>query len=209
MSEPVNQIHPIWDRFGLKSPLILASSSPRRAALLKAIGCPFEVIPPDEVESDYIIWDDGELLRRWAVQKAESVHLNVPNRYVLAADTVIRLDDRIFGKPSNQKEAAEMLALLSGRVHQVWTAMHLFRSGEKRGRTTISCTRVTFRHLNHQEIEAYIQTGEPMDKAGAYGIQNLGGLWVEKIEGCYFNVVGLPLSKLWDLLTSPEDINND
>ncbi|RJP80200.1 MAG: septum formation protein Maf [Candidatus Zixiibacteriota bacterium] len=191
-----------WRRAGVSEPLILASSSPRRADLLRAVGCPFEVVPPDYDEGSYGPWDGGEHLRSLAVEKAERVRALRRGRTVLAADTVVLVDNRVLGKPADPVEAAAMLSLLSGREHEVWTALCYFPPGGGPARQAAVSTRVTFRALSAGEIAAYVATGEPLDKAGAYGIQGLGGLWISRIEGCYFNVVGLPLSALWDLVQS-------
>lgn len=200
MNEALQTTKIIWDLAGITKPLILASTSPRRADLLRCVGCPFEVVPPEFTEDRYNTWDDGELLLHRAVQKAESVRLNHPDNAVLAADTIVKLDERIFGKPQNSSDAVDMLRALSGRDHQVWTAMCYFPERALPQRTTLCSTEVTFRSLSDEEISTYIKTGEPLDKAGAYGIQGVGGLWIQSIRGCYFNVVGLPLSQLWDLV---------
>lgn len=200
MNEGLYKAEIIWDLAGITKPIILASTSPRRAAVLRSVGCPFKVVPPDYGEDRYESWDDGELLLHRAVQKAESVRSNHPDNAILAADTIVRLDDRIFGKPQNSGEAASMLKALSGKNHEVWTAVCYFPEGALPKRTAVCCTEVSFRSLSEDEISAYIKTGEPLDKAGAYGIQGIGGLWIQSIRGCYFNVVGLPLSQLWDLV---------
>jgi septum formation protein len=194
------RINPVWKLVGIEMPIILASSSPRRATLLKAIGCPFDVDPPDIVEDEYGLWDDGDLLRQRAVEKAAVMRKKYPQRAILSADTIIRLDDRVFGKPEDESEAASILSTLSGTTHEVWSAMCFIPAGTAENHIATSSTKVTFRNLAQAEIQAYIDTGEPLDKAGAYGIQEVGGLWVERIEGCYFNIVGLPISLLWDLI---------
>lgn len=194
-----------WKIIGIVEPLILASSSPRRSALLQVIGIPFEVVIPQPDGEDYDPWDDGELLLNRAVQKAQSVRNLHPNRMILAADTVVVVDDRVLGKPADDADAERMLSMLSGRSHDVYTALCLFFGGRRPQRLDICRTRVTFKKLDPAWIRAYLQSGEPMDKAGAYGIQGLGGLWIDSIQGCYFNVVGLPLSLLWDFLTSGEE----
>jgi septum formation protein len=190
----------IWRMAGLSEPLILASSSPRRSALLEAIGCPFEAVRPAEDDDEYENWDGGEHLRRCAVQKAESVERDYPRRVIIAADTVVKSGNRIFGKPKDEQHAEFMLKSLSGRTHTVLTALHVISPDRLRKRTEITRTSVYFKSLTNEEIRAYIASGEPLDKAGAYGIQGLGGLWVERIEGCFYNVVGLPLFSFWNLL---------
>ncbi len=198
----LNLRHPaaIWNIVGLSAPLVLASASPRRSALLEMLGCPFEAVAPPEDDGEYETWDGGEQLRYRAVQKAESVGKAHPDRLIVAADTIVRLRDRIFGKPKDKAHAVKMLKDLSGCTHEVLTALHVISPDRRRKRTEITRTMVDFRSLSNEEIEAYVASGEPLDKAGAYGIQGLGGLWVQRIEGCYYNVVGLPLSAFWDLL---------
>lgn len=200
MNDSLSVARKLWEMVGIRNPIILASSSPRRAAILRSLGCPFTVVPPLAEERAYGSWDGGELLRRRAVQKARGVQSELPDSAVLAADTIVLLGSRVLGKPEDKNEAGEMLSLLSGKVHEVWTAVCYIPSGEAEAKTALSATRVTFRTLSSREIMAYIETGEPMDKAGAYGIQGIGGLWVLSVEGCYYNVVGLPVSVLWDLL---------
>ena len=195
-----DKINPVWKLAGIDKPVILASSSPRRAALLTALGCPYEVDLPDLEEDGYGPWDGGRLLRQRALEKAAAIRAKYPERGVLAADTVVRLEDRVFGKPQDKDEAESILNQLSGNLHEVWSAMCFLPPTSDERRITVSTTKVKFRVLKQAEIQAYVDTGEPLDKAGAYGIQEIGGLWVEKIEGCYFNVVGLPVSQLWDLI---------
>jgi septum formation protein len=187
---------------GINGPIILASTSPRRAAVLEAIGLPFEVMAPEVEEGAYGPWDGGELLRRNAVEKGDKIKAQYRARAVLSADTVVIVDQEVLGKPTDADDARRMLQILSGRAHQVFTAMVWFPPGTLGARTVMVETRVVFRKLKSDDIGAYIETGEPFDKAGAYGIQGIGGLWVASIEGCYFNVVGLPLSVLWDLVKS-------
>ncbi len=192
----------VWRLAGIDQPIILASGSPRRAEILKSIGCPFEVFIPAIDEEKYSAWDNGELLQRSAVQKAEDIAGRNPAKTVLAADTVVRLDSLVFGKPGSSQEADDTLRALSGKTHEVWTALCLIREGYEKRHTGICSTTVAFRELSDAEIRAYIASGEPTDKAGSYGIQGMGALWVKRIEGCYFNVVGLPVSLFWDLLNA-------
>jgi len=190
----------VWGLAGIDEPIILASSSPRRAEILSSIGCPFEVVPSDIQEEKYIQWDGGELLQSSAVQKARDVAQNQIGRKILGADTVVRLGDQVFGKPGSIIEAAATLKTLSGETHEVWTAICIISGEEQKIITGISSTAVTFCTLSQEEISAYTATDEPMDKAGSYGIQGIGGVWVRNINGCYFNVVGLPVSLFWELL---------
>ncbi|MBQ3510307.1 MAG: septum formation inhibitor Maf [Peptococcaceae bacterium] len=177
--------------------LILASASPRRRELLRQIGADFEV----EVSNAQEIIDDSlspeEMVQRLALQKATAVAGNHTDGLVLGSDTVVVSDQRLLGKPATEEEAAEMLRSLSGRWHQVMTAVALVdASGEREPWVSVEKTGVKFRNLSEEDIAAYIATGESMDKAGSYGIQGYGALLVEKIEGCYFNVVGLPLQRV-------------
>ncbi|MGE5708151.1 MAG: Maf family protein [Bacteroidota bacterium] len=172
--------------------LILASASPRREQLLKQIGLSFRVIPSNASEDIDPTWTPREAAEKIALRKAEDVAREHPEAdLVIGADTVVVLCDEILGKPANRMDAFLMLGKLSGRTHEVITGFAVLG---KDGRCVDSSrTSVTFRTLHPQEIETYVATGEPLDKAGAYAIQGLGGLFVERIEGCYPNVVGLPL----------------
>lgn len=180
--------------------IILASASPRRAELLRQIGVPFRVAPsrlegpPDEC------LNPREFALKQAGRKVGDVAVNYPYALVLGADTVVCCAGKILGKPGDSREAAEMLRLLSGRTHEVSTGVALRLESKGHLRSDVVTTQVTFRCLNEQEIAGYLATGEPFDKAGGYGIQGYGALLVEKIEGCYSNVVGLPLVKLGEML---------
>ncbi|TKJ41009.1 septum formation protein Maf [candidate division LCP-89 bacterium B3_LCP] len=193
-------MNPIWQLCEFKKPLILASTSPRRAAILKGIDLPFEVAAPKYDEEPYSQWDAGELLLKKAVQKAESVKGDWADHAILSADTIVLLNRKVFGKPRDAEEAEEMLTALSGRTHHVWSSLCYIPEWHGEVRTTTCRTKVNFRNFTDKEIKAYVSTGDPLDKAGGYGIQSIGGLWVQNIQGCYFNVVGLPLSQLWDLI---------
>ena len=179
--------------------IILASASPRRAFLLKQIGLDFQVIPScvEEIADSHL--EPQELVLKLAKRKAQAVSREYPQAIVLGADTIVCCEGRVLGKPRNKEEAAEMLSFLSGRVHEVVSGVVLQRLLPESVRGEAVTTRVKFRNLTDEEIMGYIASGEPFDKAGAYGIQGLGALLVEKIDGCYFNVVGLPLSRLPDL----------
>jgi septum formation protein len=177
--------------------LILASGSPRRRELLGNLGLSFEVKAADVDESTR----PGESARlyvgRLAREKAAAVAAQVPGALVLAADTTVVLGEEIFGKPERAAEAARMLRALSGKPHQVLTAVSL--AGTAAGSCVVTTT-VHFQPLGEQEIAWYVASGEPMDKAGAYAIQGKGGAFVRAIEGSYSNVVGLPLSETVALL---------
>ena len=184
--------------------LVLASASPRRSELLKQIGLTFRVHPahipedplPNEPPADYVA--------RLAREKAEAVYAELsskipdPSLIVLGADTTVTLDEHILGKPEDDADAARMLALLSGRTHAVLTGVALVTAKK----TIVRCesTAVSFAKLSDEEIADYVASSEPMDKAGAYGIQGLAAQWIPRIEGCYFNVVGLPLALVAALL---------
>lgn len=173
--------------------LILASRSPRRRELLAKFGLEFsvQVSPADEIE----VGEPIAAAETNAVAKALPVSEQNPGALVLGADTIVVLDGRILGKPQDRPAAADMLRTLSGCQHQVTTVVALAVDGQA-VRVFSATTDVRFRGLNEYEIRAYLATGEPFDKAGAYGIQGFGGLLVESIKGCYYNVVGLPLPKL-------------
>lgn len=190
----------------LQHTLILASASPRRRELLTQAGFTFEVATADIPEVRQPGEDAIRFVTRLASEKAEAVVAAIPELpaagLVLGADTVVVVDDEILGKPQNERDAARMLRLLSGRTHQVITGVSLMRGPQVRaasGQITMhqsaaEVTFVRFTTLSDQEIEEYVATGEPLDKAGAYAIQGRAGRWVPRIQGCYFNVVGLPLA---------------
>ena len=177
--------------------LILASQSPRRKELLSLMRLPFEirVADIDETMDKTLSIADGvaELSRR----KANAIPRE-PEDIVIAADTIVVLDDKVLGKPKDTEDARQMLTALSGRTHQVMTGFTVCRGEEAVSHTEI--TDVTFRKLTEKDIEAYIATGDPMDKAGSYGIQNGAALFVEKLCGDYYNVMGLPICRLSQIL---------
>jgi septum formation protein len=177
-------------------PVVLASSSPRRRELLSLLGLSFDVAPADVDES----WRNGEApevhTERLAREKAAAVRR--PGAVTVAADTIVVVDGEILGKPADAAEARAMLRRLAGRGHVVHTAIAV-AYGERRASGVVS-TRVWFRPLDGAAIAAYVATGEPMDKAGAYGIQGYGAVLVDRIEGDYFTVMGLGLARLADLL---------
>ncbi|MFQ5894900.1 MAG: nucleoside triphosphate pyrophosphatase [Nitrospinota bacterium] len=183
--------------------LVLASSSPRRRELLQAAGVPFEVWPPEE-ESAPEAHSPGEDPRGWAealaLAKAEGVAGRLGGgRWVVGADTVVVLGGEMLGKPRDEEDARRMLATLSGRTHEVVTAFAVV-SPEGRKRVKSVRTRVSFRPLAPEEVEAYVGSGEPLGKAGGYAIQGGGGALVDRIEGSYTSVVGLPLGELLAVL---------
>jgi septum formation protein len=174
-------------------PLILASASPRRRKLLHSVGVTFEVVPSQAAEDDFIRSSPADAALQWANEKAKLVAERSSNAWVLAADTIVVLEGKILGKPQNAEEAQHMLNGLSGRTHKVITAICLMKIDTGFERRRFVETEVHFKRLTEAEIEAYITTGEPFDKAGAYGIQGVGAFMVEWIAGSYTNVVGLPL----------------
>jgi septum formation protein len=184
--------------------LILASASPRRAEILRNAGIQFEIRKTDVDESRIVGELPGDYVRRLALAKALSAATEyrdpVDETLILGADTVVVVDADILGKPASQDDARSMLRRLSGRIHEVHTGLALLRKPGAEQRVVEEITRVHFAPLTDREIEDYIATGEPFDKAGAYGIQGIGGRYVTRIEGCYFNVMGLPLARLWSLL---------
>lgn len=184
----------------MKREIILASASPRRKELLEKLDLEFSVCPADIDESLLPDEDAGMYPLRTAVQKAVAVAKTAENAIIIAADTVVVLDDRILGKPKDEKEAKEMLQRLSGREHIVITGIGVVDTVSGRTLSATEQTIVYFHPLEEEEIDAYIASGECMDKAGSYGIQGKGSLLVRKIDGDYFNVMGLPLSKLYRLL---------
>lgn len=183
-----------------RRPFILASASPRRLELLHMVGLDFEVIPSGLEEVALSEEAPRALAERWALEKAARVAELRSDCWVLAADTVVVLDGTIFGKPADSFEAEGMLRRLSGRVHEVITAIALVNRGEEFRKVRSVGTLVHFRNLHEEELRAYVETGEPLDKAGAYGIQGIGTFLVRSIQGSYTNVVGLPLSETLEWL---------
>jgi septum formation protein len=182
-----------------KQVLILASSSPRRQQLLRDAGIEIEVRPAHVTEERTTGEDPVQYACRLAREKALAVARKFPGRYVLGADTIVVVDDEVLEKPRNAEDAARMLRLLSGRAHHVTTGVSLI-DPTGRSDTRFSTARVHFRKLEEPEIQRYIESGEPMDKAGAYAIQGGAAAWIHHVEGEYANVVGLPLSLVKEML---------
>jgi septum formation protein len=186
--------------------LVLASASPRRRELLAQAGFTFDVFTADIPELRKPGEDPIRFVTRLAREKAEAVagRNNVPpDTIVLGADTIVLVDDEVLGKPQNAFDAMRMLRLLSGRTHQVITGVCLVKGRERQRAAEV--TFVRFTTLSDEEIEEYIATGEPMDKAGAYAIQGHASRWVPRIHGCYFNVVGLPLALVSSMIEAMEN----
>jgi septum formation protein len=177
--------------------LILASSSPRRAEILANAGLPFSVLSSAVDESPYPGEAPAALVQRLANAKADLVTARaIGPAIILAADTVVVLDDKILGKPSSVEDARHMLQQLSGRTHSVLTGVALVRLPDGERRQFIESTLVHFRPITDEELSSYLASEESYDKAGAYAIQGQAGRYIPRIEGCYFNVVGLPLSRV-------------
>ncbi|NQS98926.1 MAG: septum formation protein Maf [candidate division Zixibacteria bacterium] len=198
----------MWD-FLEGERVILASGSPRRRELLEKVGLRFTVKPIviDETVDTQLSLEDAvmELSRR----KAEAARVGETEGWITAADTIIALDGEAIGKPENREDAVRILRKLSGRQHKVITGFTIMHIPLNRTVSGCQITSVKFYPLSDEEIELYIATGEPMDKAGAYGAQGCGSLLIERIEGCFFNVVGLPLAELrrtWTIFI--REINN-
>jgi septum formation protein len=181
--------------------LLLASTSPRRQELLRQAGFDFEVHPSHIVEEIQPGERPEEFARRAAREKAMHVAaFSPPGSFVLGADTVVVIDGEMLGKPSDLEDATRMLRLLSGRTHQVHTGICLVRAPDEIEALKHETTLVTFRELDEEEIRCYVESGEPMDKAGAYAVQGLASKFVNRISGCYSNVVGLPVALLYEIL---------
>lgn len=188
----------------MAEPLVLASASPRRAEILSSLGIPF-VVRAVDVREEPLPGETAEAAAvRLASEKAAAAARLDPHAWVLAADTLVFLDGAILGKPRDAAEAAAMLRRLSGREHGVVTAVHL-RRGEAPGRGVAEISRVRFAPLEDDEIAWYVGTGEPADKAGAYGVQGLGARFIEEIHGSFTNVMGLPARAVYRLLRASPD----
>ena len=187
--------------------IILASSSPRRKEILGNTNLKFKIIKSniDEVilskESPY------QVVMRLAYEKSMDIAYSNKDKLIIGADTVVCLDDVILGKPKDELEAIEMIKKLSGKTHQVITGISLINLDANKKIIDYVVSYVKFKNLSHEDVMDYIQTNESLDKAGAYGIQGYGALLVEEIKGDYFNIVGLPISKLSDLLKKHFSIN--
>ena len=182
--------------------IILASSSPRRKELLELVGIPFNIHPSDVIEKMDDDLEPSQIVEQLALQKAKDVAKYYDEEIIIGADTIVVLQGQILGKPINEEDAFRILKQLQGKPHLVYSGIALIDSKTGRSQTNHQVTKVFMSSLTDEEILSYIQTKEPMDKAGAYGIQGIGAIFIEKIEGDYFNVVGLPLSLLNSFLKS-------
>ena len=182
-------------------PLILASSSPRRKRLLKQIDLPFRVMTSQVSEAN-VNGDTERFCRTLAEKKACQVHSKIKTSWILGADTLVVIDNRVLGKPEDGEQATHMLSLLSGREHRVITGFCILNPSGAVAHSESVTTLVRIKKLSEQEMEAYIRTGEPYGKAGSYAIQGIGSFMVEAISGSYTNVVGLPLCALIKALVS-------
>ncbi|MDX1741959.1 MAG: Maf family protein, partial [Rhodothermales bacterium] len=174
-------------------PFLLASSSPRRRHLLEVLGMPFSVVSESVSEDVDPLWSPVEVVENLALRKARAVARSRDDAIVLGSDTIVVLDNTVLGKPADAAEAATMLETLSGRTHEVYTGLALVYSAQGRQAVSHEVTHVTFAKLDRVEIDAYVASGSPLDKAGAYGIQeDLGATFVSSVNGDYYTVVGLP-----------------
>ena len=181
-------------------PLILASNSPRRKQFLEEAGLDFEVNVA-HIDEMVLAEEKPEIyVKRMAETKGRAVGIKARDKWIVAADTIVVIDGKILGKPDDIEDAVEMLLLLAGREHQVMTSFYLGNVVENVGMVQVVTTKVLFAGFSRQVAEGYVATGEPMDKAGAYGIQGIGGSLVESISGSYSNVVGLPMVELLQCL---------
>jgi len=184
----------------LTEKIVLASKSPRRAEILRTVRWPFETVAADIDESRGVSEDAVTYVKRLARTKAEVVARKLSSGLVLGADTVVVIDGEILGKPQDRDDSRRMLTLLSGKWHEVLTGVVMLRIGKNtRSVTDCESTRVRFGEMSATEIEWYVATGEPMDKAGAYAVQGQAALFIEEIQGDYFNIVGLPIRLAYEM----------
>ncbi len=177
--------------------IILASRSPRRAFLLEQVGLKFEQIP-SHIEENLNGMLPDEFVLHYSLKKAEEIQKTHSNSLIIGADTIVVLNNKIIGKPQNDEEAFQILKKLSGKCHEVLTGVSiLFHDSQI---SDIAKTKVFFKLIADEDIKEYISTGEPMDKAGAYGIQGYGSQFIDKIDGCYFNVMGFPIPLFYEMI---------
>jgi len=192
-----------------KYEIVLASASPRRKDLLENLGVKFKIAVAscDETIEDGIKPGDAVMLLSLKKAAAVAETLKGEKALVIGADTVVVYENEILTKPEDEEDAFRMLKKLSGKVHSVMTGITVMRTTDAKSETVFEETKVRFKEMTDEEIRSYIKTGEPNDKAGAYGIQGIGSMFIEKIDGDYFNVVGLPVCRLCDILKNEFDLN--
>jgi len=188
----------------ITAPIVLASASPRRSELMALAGITCSVVPADICEDALPDEQPADHVMRLSREKAQAVAERAEGRFYIGADTVVVLDGRIMGKPADEGQAFEMLAALSGHIHQVITGIAVFNRETGACLTSSVCTEVLFKALTEREIRDYIATGCPMDKAGAYAIQGGAVHFIRSINGSYTNVIGLPMTELYELLQSAQ-----
>ncbi len=198
---------PLMDGLVSESPLILGSASPRRKRILEGLGLEFAVDVPDVDESASDGETSAEHVRRLSWLKAATVAGRYQEGTVVAADTVVVLDGELLGKPADPAEAVGMLLMLRGRWHDVYTGVTAFRCSDGASAGGVERTEVLVRFLSEDDIAAYVGAGEPLDKAGSYAIQECGAALVEQVRGCFYNVVGLPVVRLCDILRQLDCLN--
>jgi septum formation protein len=183
-----------------KERLILASASPRRIELLQRVGLSFQVIPSGLEERAQPGESPPERVLRLSVAKAEALARRHPDAWVLGADTIVVIDGRVLGKPADREEAKAMLQTLSGREHTVYTGFSVLTGGGSRAVARAIASTVLFKTISEEEIDWYVQSDEPYDKAGGYAVQGMGALFIQEIRGSYTNVMGLPLCEVIEVL---------
>lgn len=206
LSSIKDKLLPPWPR----TKLILASNSPRRAEILRNAGFAFEVRPAHIDETRRERESGRAYALRLAKEKAGAVAERMKRSsgaVVIGADTIVLAQGTILGKPQDVREARRMLRLLSGKTHEVLTGVCVIAISHRKTLSHVESTRVHFVKLSNRQIDDYIATGEPFDKAGAYGIQGVGGRFIDRIDGCYFNVMGLPISRVWSMLRRLSESN--
>ncbi len=192
--------------------IILASQSPRRRELLQKAGIPFSIRNIEISEEIYKEEKPQDYVLRMAETKAKEGAQQEENAIVIGADTIVCIDNEILGKPKDKEDAANILKKIKGRKHLVYTGVSLNMNKSEKIVSFVEKTEVHFAEMSEEEISDYIETGEPMDKAGAYGIQDKGALFVKKINGCFYNVMGLPLRRVYEelnILTEGENIERE
>jgi septum formation protein len=181
----------------MKRKIILASGSPRRKELLNQIGLKFDIVPSDYKEDMKKKVKSSDLAKELAYGKAQDVAGKIKSGVVIGCDTFIEHKKKVIGKPRNKKEAREILRSISGQIIKIYSGIAIIDVDNKKESVDWEMTKIKMKDMSEKEIDSYIRTGEPMDKAGAFAIQGRGAIYIEKIEGCYSNVIGLPLYKLY------------